>query len=175
MFLILFGLFEKDVYVKIHPESKITIHGRSNVNRFSCEYKGNLSQDFKLNLIKRPTKIEIQGGRISLNSNGFDCHHRMITKDLKTTINSEKYNHIDIEVKNVYYKGDEVISNIQIELSGVKKTYDVPVIITNNNVRGVLKIDIRDFNLKAPKKVLGMVVLDNNIEIEISLKYSQVA
>jgi hypothetical protein len=158
---------DSSLKVKIKPDSKIIIHGKSNVNKFSCTYYKSLEKDLNLKLNEYSNKINIQGAKISINSEGFECNHKIITKDLKSTINSDKYKHIDIEVKSIYRDK----ANIEIELSGIKKSYDIPILITDKKVTGLLEINIKDFNLKAPKKILGMVVLDNNIKIELILNY----
>jgi hypothetical protein len=39
----------------------------------------------------------------------------------------------------------------------------------NGNVKGQLKLNIKDFKLKSPKKLLGMVVVNDNVEISFNL------
>lgn len=177
--LILFGFnlsndLDSNLKVRVQPDSKIVIHGKSNINRFSCTYSKSLEQDFNLKMNTHLNKVSLYGAKMSISSDGFDCKHRMISRDLKTTIKSDKYNHINIEVKNIYYKHKDTIANVEIELSGVKKTYDIPITITDKKVSGLLKINIKDFKLEAPNKILGIVVLDNNIEIELILNYNLV-
>ena len=49
----------------------------------------------------------------------------------------------------------------------------MPISITNDHniqVSGVMPLDINDFNLTAPTKMLGMVKVSPKIEIQFSLK-----
>jgi hypothetical protein len=58
-----------------------------------------------------------------------------------------------------------------VKIAGVEKEYLVPVTYnqTTNNVKGHLKLNIKDFKLKSPKKLLGMVVVNENVEINFNL------
>ena len=58
-----------------------------------------------------------------------------------------------------------------MKIAGVEKEYLVPVIFNSNtnNVKGQLKLNIKDFKLKSPKKLLGMVVVNDNVEINFNL------
>ena len=58
-----------------------------------------------------------------------------------------------------------------MKIAGVEKEYLVPVIFNSNtnNVKGQLKLNIKDFKLKSPKKLLGMVVVNDNVDINFNL------
>ena len=38
-----------------------------------------------------------------------------------------------------------------------------------NNVKGTLRLNIKDFNLKSPKKLFGLIEVDNNVDINFNL------
>lgn len=58
-----------------------------------------------------------------------------------------------------------------MKIAGVEKEYLVPVIFNTNtnNVKGQLKLNIKDFKLKSPKKLLGMVVVNDHVDINFNL------
>ena len=58
-----------------------------------------------------------------------------------------------------------------MKIAGIEKEYLVPVIFNTNtnNVKGQLKLNIKDFKLKSPKKLLGMVVVNDHVDINFNL------
>ena len=104
-------------------------------------------------------------------SKGFDCGHKIITKDFKTLLKADDYSHIDINLKELILDKKEIIAKTCIEIAGVKREYEVPVSFDskNSNVKGVLRLNINDFCLKAPKKLLGFVIVDEYVSIDFNL------
>ena len=160
--------------VKIQPESEVVIRGKSNVNKFECRYNGKfLQEEVAIVATKSNPKLILQGAKLGISSKGFDCRHKMITKDLKTTIKAEEYNHVFLEVKQINQQNQNMIATVEVEIAGVKNTYDIPVTHQSktNLVNGTLKFSIKDFKLETPKKLLGFVVLNEMIEIEFNLQF----
>ena len=120
---------------------------------------------------KQNAKIMLDGASISIKSSGFDCAHKIITKDFKTILKAEEYSNIKLEVKEITTQKEHITAKLKVEIAGVFKEYIIPVVYDskNNNVKGQLKINIKDFNLKAPKKLLGMVIVNNNVDIHFNL------
>ena len=62
---------------------------------------------------------------------------------------------------------------LNISLAGCSKLYSVWLNVNQLdyiNATGCLKLKLSDFNLEPPKKVLGLVVVDDAIEIALDLK-----
>ncbi|MCZ8196196.1 MAG: YceI family protein [Flavobacterium sp.] len=159
--------------MKISPKSEVTINGKSNVNSFQCKYNSNYLEDeilvttFKNN----ETKITLSNAKIAIKSKGFDCKNKMITKDFKTILKADDYDNINIELKELDINNNYLMTKLNIEIAGKSKEYVIPMAFNekNSNVKGTLRLNIKDFNLKCPKKIFGLIEVNDNIDINFNL------
>lgn len=162
--------------IKVLPQSSLKIQGKTNISKFSCA--------FKISTINGPIQVifeidkdtlKFRNTFLILENDCFDCGNTMMNKDLRKLLKSDEYPHIQLSLKTVQEHASAQISNasVEISLAGVTNTYTVPVHINKEkftNLKGTLAIDIEDFNLEAPKKMLGTIKVSNFIEIEFDLK-----
>lgn len=170
--LLSFGFSKNVTNVKITNKSEVSIKGKSNVNSFECKYNSDfIENDLQVSIARTNNKILLEGAKLSIKSTGFDCAHKMITKDFKTILKAEDYPHIVINVKEINTIKENITAKLNVKIAGVEKEYLVPVIFNSNtnNVKGQLKLNIKDFKLKSPKKLLGMVVVNDNVDINFNL------
>lgn len=170
--LLSFGFSKNVTKVKITNKSEVTIKGKSNVNSFECKYNSDfIENDLQVSIARNNNKILLDGAKIAIKSTGFDCAHKMITKDFKSILKADEYPHIVINVKEINTTKENITAKLNVKIAGVEKEYLVPVIFNSNtnNVKGLLKLNIKDFKLKSPKKLLGMVVVNDNVDINFNL------
>lgn len=170
--LLSFGFSKNQTKVKITNKSEVTIKGKSNVNSFECKYDSNfIENDLQVSITRNNSKIALDGAKLAIKSAGFDCAHKMITKDFKTILKAEEYPHIVINVKEINAIKENITTKIGVKIAGIEKEYTVPVTYNQNtgNVKGQLRLNIKDFKLKSPKKLLGMVVVNDNVDIHFNL------
>lgn len=172
LILLSFGFSRNVTKVKITNKSEVTIKGKSNVNSFECKYNSDfIENDLQVIMNKNNGKIVLDGAKIDIKSTGFDCAHKMITKDFKSILKAEEYPHIVINVRELIIVKESISAKLNVKIAGIEKEYMVPVAYNQNNgnVKGQLKLNIKDFKLKSPKKLLGMVVVNDNVEISFNL------
>ncbi|MET0759999.1 MAG: YceI family protein [Flavobacterium sp.] len=170
--LLSFGFNPIKTKVKITSKSEVTIKGKSNVNSFECKYDSECIEDeISVTITKSNAKTLFDGAKISIESKGFDCRHKMITKDFKKILKADDYSHIDIDLEELVTNKNETTAKISVGIAGIKKQYLVPITFDQKklNVKGILKINIKDFALKSPKKLLGIVALNDNVAINFNL------
>lgn len=170
--LLSFGFSKNQTKVKITNKSEVSIKGKSNVNSFECKYNSDfIENDLQVSIARNNNKILLDGAKIAIKSTGFDCAHKMITKDFKSILKADEYPHIVINVKEINTTKENITAKLNVKIAGVEKEYLVPVIFNSNtnNVKGLLKLNIKDFKLKSPKKLLGMVVVNDNVDINFNL------
>lgn len=160
--------------LQILPESKLTITGDTNINKFLCAYNTSLiPQTGNMKFTGNPEEIRFENAILKLNNKGFDCGNKAINKDFQSLIKSNEYPEIELELKELCFKTpNQATALITISIAGKKKDYKVPVIIKENPVSqyaGKLKLDINDFNLILPKKLFGLIVVKEDIEINFNL------
>lgn len=172
LILFCFGFSRNQTKVKITNKSEVTIKGKSNVNSFECKYDSEyIENDLHVLITRNNSKILLEGAKLEIKSNGFDCAHRMITKDFKSILKADVYPHIEINVKEISTVKENISAKLKVKIAGVENEYCVPVIFNSNtnNVKGQLKLNIKDFKLKSPKKLLGMVVVNDYVDIHFNL------
>jgi len=159
--------------VKILSKSEVTICGKSNVNSFQCKYNSNLLENeiIVTSIKNNDTKVCLSNAKILIKSKGFDCGNKMITKDFKSILKADNYDNISIELKELDLNNNCFLTKLDIEIAGKRKEYTIPVTFNENtnNVKGNLKINIKDFNLKSPKKLFGLIEVNDNVEVNFNL------
>ena len=167
------GLKSNHSVVKFTSNSELTIKGKSNVNAFECKYNTTYltKEKIAVELTKNKSKLKFKGAKINIKSDGFDCANKLITKDLKSLLKSNTYNYITITLKELEENKYNYNAKIDVKIAGVEKEYIMPVTFNekNLNVKGNLNIDIKDFKLKTPKKLLGIIKVDDTVAIDFNL------
>lgn len=165
--------------IAILSQSEVKIKGTTNVNSFTCSSNEEISSysnkvvfsTFNDQLILNPAFIELHSG-------GFDCGIKGLTRDFKELLNSSDYPHIKIEVLGWKELDDK--SNIQtvqlnanLTITGVTREIQIPIQISRNDdqyiCEGVTEINITEFNIDPPRRLLGLVKVKSHIEIEFKL------
>lgn len=160
--------------IQILPESKLTITGDTNINEFLCAYNTSLIPNTgNMKFTGNPEEIRFENAILKLDNKGFDCGNKAINKDFQSLLKSSEYPEIELELKELSFKTtNQAIALITISIAGKQKDYKVPVIIKENPVAqyaGKLNLDINDFNLILPKKLFGLIVVKEDIEINFNL------
>ncbi len=176
---------EKNSSVLIHrfivqPASTVIISGKTNVNSFRCSslYSG------KDTLVLREggagVKPIFEKGVVNLYAAAFDCGMQMMTSDFNKTIKANEYpaisiNFISFERTPVYAKAeDRFKGKLKISLAGVTKAFDVNCTIEVKpngfiHLNGGRNFEFADFNLEAPTRMMGLVLVEKNLDVNFHL------
>lgn len=170
----------KESTVILTTDSFLKINGETNVSTFECQFNMSaISKSIAIQYTDFEHNIEFKDAKLILPNVEFDCGGKAINKDFKALLKTEQFPEITLKLKElskVETSSNSRTATIEISISNVVKTYSIPVSIVNNdilNVSGVMPLDITDFNLVAPTKMLGMVKVSPIIEIEFSLKIKE--
>lgn len=157
--------------IQIKNGSEVVIEGKSNLNRFTCAYNANISQGSSAvtyNIIDNTYLLE--GADLTLRSNQFDCGGRLINKDFNELMQTDEYPHISIKLNHIKAKKDTYAVNTAIKIAGKSKTYTFEMCHTqNHNYTGELSLNIEDFDMQAPKKLMGAIKVDPVIVINFDM------
>lgn len=161
-------------------ESKLRINGTSNVNDFECVYEEELESDTLFHQVELAEAFaNIQGDRLELVVESFDCGKRGINRDFRNTLKSKQYPNIHIEVLQVTAQnGIPEWATIAIELAGVTNTYEVDlkdVSIDNGQIQvfGEQNLRMSDFGLKPPTALFGLIKVRDRLKISFTLQVIQ--
>lgn len=164
----------ENITIKILPESRLNITGDTNISAFTCVFDtGYLKKAQNIRYSGNRSHLQFKDAILTLNTKGFDCGNRRINKDFHDLIKSDRYPEIYLELKEITMQPREVaIARALITIAGIQREYKLPVTIVDGKIAkytGKLKLDIKDFNLEPPKKLFGMIVVKDDIEIDFNL------
>jgi len=162
--------------VTITPNSKLLIIGKTNVNTFKCQYDVlKLNKPIAVSFKKRGNKINFDKTTLVLDNINFDCGGIGINNDFHELLKTKSHPQVLLKLKEINKDPNNesiVQALVDLEIAGITKSYEVPVSLKENGImfiKGVLALNIRDFNLEPPKKALGMIVVKDVIEINFEL------
>lgn len=163
--------------VTIAPESRLMISGTTNISTFSCDFDTyGLKESIPVHYKKIDGKYIFNKATLVLSTLGFDCGGRGINRDFHELLQSGKHPQILLKLKEI--EGDilhdsPIVAVVEIKIAGNTNSYKIPVTTDKNktkSVSGALKLSLGDFQLKAPKKALGLIVVHDSITIDFDLK-----
>ncbi|MCM4157338.1 YceI family protein [Gramella sp. AN32] len=169
-FLIAQKDFEK-TELAILPGSELIINGSTNVNNFHCRFDIDLiSEARKVNFTMEDSCIWVKDLVLRLDTSGFDCRNKRMNEDFQDLLMFDTYPEIHISIDKIQIISEQYArAFIKVHLAGQNNFYELPVKTERNRYEGKLKLNIRDFGLEPPKKALGLIQVDEEIEIAFNL------
>jgi hypothetical protein len=161
--------------VTVLPSSNLTIIGDSNIAAFQCEFDTSYLEGLQvIGYHQSGNEIEFTGAILPLKNKGFDCGSKGINRDFHDLLQTEEYPQIFLELKKVTLSSpSQGMATVVITIAGEKRSYVVPVTIKDDVIaefNGNLHLNITDYGLKAPKKLFGMIVVKDEIDIQFNLQ-----
>lgn len=161
----------------IEGNSKLGITGSTNLNTFNCDLVfSDINSKVDALYQKDGNKIKFQDAHLALSNSCFDCGSRIMNSDFLEMLKTKHYPNITLDLKEITINpknSSENIALLNISLAGCSKLFSIWLDVNqlnSINAVGCLKLNLSDFNLEPPKKVLGLVVVDDAIEINLDLK-----
>lgn len=156
------------------PSSTLEIKGSSNVNNFTCVFKMEDISTVSVNYNVQKQKFE--SALVQFPVASFDCGGRMINSDFRDLLQENKFPKLSLRLMEIVpLEEDKALISLEFEIAGVKKLYKVPVSFAvmkgYYSSRGHVELDIRDFGLTQPKKLFGMIVISNKIDINFKFDF----
>ena len=160
--------------IQILASSELSIKGDTNISEFGCVFNTiYLEECRKVVYRKNGNDVIFKNAVLSLKNSGFDCGNKVINKDFHAMLNTKEYPNLTMELNKITLnKGEKATAYVQITIAGKKKEYTFPIDVLSsplNRFLGKLKLDINDFNLEPPKKMFGLIVIKDEIEIDFNL------
>lgn len=188
LFLFAFSIVDDGTYEEssftIEKGSQITIFGTSNVAKFSCCCESTFDPKQFSYTVGNAGYIQFNGAEITVNSTDIDCGNKAINKDMQETLESEKYPFIHVVLKEIYQPSIDNVSNTKsVQLINAVAEITITDITQSSminveaqylgkdrfNFSSTTVLALSDFGLEAPKPLLGLVKVDDNIVIDFDL------
>ncbi len=160
--------------VQILADSELTITGDTNINTFLCGFDTKrLERSKEISFSTQDNKLKFNNAVLILNNEGFDCGNKGINKDFHDLLRTDDYPTISLELIELKVQDESLaIADVKITIAGKHKNYILPIEIVDTSIdcfTGTLKLNINDFDLKPPKKMFGLIVVKEDIEINFNL------
>ncbi len=164
-------------------ECKVSVNGSTNVNTFTCTIPAYSGGDTLTWFVKGNSDAGVAvSGKMALPVVGFDCANMMMTGDLRKTLHAKEfpvfYIHFMSMDKYPALKAtpEELHGTVIIELSGVKKTFDIHYSIAmdgngTGRMDGTQSIHFSDFNLVAPRRLGGMIRANDRLDVAFHVNF----
>ena len=162
----------KDISIRVSSKSTLVVKGTTNVNSFSCAFDSKrLNNPISVTYFSNGEKLKFRETELILDNYCFDCGSKGINKDFQKILKSDNHPQIKLILKETSSlennKNFETI--VDVEIAGIKREYKIPVAVKKNSINGGLKMRLSDFNLNQPKKVFGLITIDDEIQIFFNL------
>ncbi|WNH12436.1 YceI family protein [Thalassobellus suaedae] len=162
--------------ILIVPESTLIVKGKTNVNKFDCIYNiQKIKNPIPVFFEMKENKMVFENTELVLENECFDCGNKMINKDFQDLLKSKTHPDIFLKLKELekLSENDSVYhANLELEIAGKTKDYQIAVVLEQEKdliVKGILLLNICDFNIEPPKKFLGIITVNEIIEINFQL------
>jgi hypothetical protein len=162
----------------IEKKSTLHIDGKTNISSFRCDINEYTQQDTVLLYKEYLQPVTIKGG-ITIKVNCFDCHQKFITADLRKTLKADEIPFFQVRLLNMDYfnmqPGKQSIKGwVDITLADVTRrmqiNYTLQVMGENNILlTGEQKMQFSDFKLNPPRRLAGLIKVDNEINVQFQL------
>lgn len=172
---------ERETKVRVASESEVVISGTTNVNQFTCKYNlQELEMPIRLIYDEKTEQIQFKNAELKLVNDCFDCGGKAINKDFQELLKTER--HPQVELKLLYVdppspNQSKVDVGVEIKIAGVSRKYQSVLYCeqtSNICVTGTLELKLSDFELEPPKKMLGMIKVDDEIRVHLTLQMSEI-
>jgi hypothetical protein len=170
------GFSPEETWV-IASESRLAIHGSTNINSFTCAIDSYTGKD-TLRYTKKYTgcKLQFTTTRMTIPVRSFDCGSRQISRDFRAALKVEQFPQLDINFIDLENSAGEkpfVNGNVDITIAGVTARYTIRFAIKNSNgtilLAGNHPVNFADFRLQAPEKLNGLIRVENRLNVEFRL------
>ncbi len=162
-----------------HPEclSYVRIEGSTNVNQFYFQQS--------LDHEKHAPSFHNKEGYItfSIPAHNFEASNPLMYKDFIQLIKADNYPEISIQFHYNPYdiqlsgagRSLSILSEVYVTMAGKVMRYKIPGVVhicrdKAMRINGNIKIDLRDFQLSAPSKFMGMVRVSNEVSVEFGVR-----
>lgn len=160
---------------------KLDVSGSTNINDFLCRIQGNKNQDtLVISCNRNPGGTFEVNGKIRYNVDEFKCTNPLMTRELKKTLESDKFPQMTVRAVSFdsvpdFDKGDQMVkATINICLHGSNRLYVIDCHL-HKEANDVVSIDcsrmvsFSDFGITSPNRLGGLIKVRNQLYVHIYL------
>lgn len=169
----------------VEKNSSLNIQGETNINSFQCDVTEYLKPDTLVYSMNDATKkLSFTNSCLSIDIKRFDCHNKYITEDFRSALKADenpKLKIVFLTVEQFSNSPDHqlVKGTVDIQLAQVTKRVEIAYLVHNlpgNRIQmnGSHVFSFSDFNLKAPRKLAGLIKTKDEIKVNFQLFFKAI-
>lgn len=161
------------------PGSSLSVKGSTNINTFQCDIANYANPDTIVCLRQGKTLQLPMAGKLNLSIMDFDCHNKMMTNDLRKTLQAKTYPFLSIRFLSIngfpdFKKPKKIIGVVDISLAGVTKRYEINYTFSADSdqllhLNGNREVHFSDFKLTPPSKMGGIIKAKDELGVSFTL------
>lgn len=144
-------------------ENYIQINGSTNINTFKCT--NNTFRTPGGNFMISENNLP----NIALKVDDFDCRNRMMTSDFQKTLSAEEHPYLTIKFLSLDKSKTAYNAQIEVKMINRSKIYNITLCLENGKFTGKRSVKFSDFNIIPPKKMGGMIVVKDDLNLVFAL------
>ncbi len=173
---------QTSVSATLQKNSSLIILGTTNVVGFKLYQNGDKLANKKVNfsIAEKQDKFVLSDNKLLIAARSFTSTNKMALRDFLTLIKADKHPNLSIEVNSfdvqeVPNRENDYRANVKLNIgiAGRQKEYTIPVSVQKDGrlytANGKKKLTIRDFGLEPTSYMMGMIVLEEWINVEFNL------
>jgi len=169
----------------VEKSSSLNIQGETNINSFECDVTEYLRPDTLVYLKNDATKkLCFTNSCLIIDIRRFDCHNKFITEDFRSALKADENPNLKILFLTIDQFSNscnnQVVKGIvDVELAHAVKraeiNYTIKTLPGNRiQMNGSHVFYFSDFNLKAPKKLAGLIRTKDQIKVNFQLFFKAI-
>ena len=158
----------------------MVISGSTNVNSFDCIYQlEDMEKPIQVVYERQGNRLLFSQARLRLQNTCFDCGGRGINRDFRELLKTAEYPRVGLELLYAEIPDqlvDPVQVGLRITLAGVSRDFHTELICDMDPdlcIYGDFPIQLSDFDLEPPSKALGMIRVNDRVEVRLNLRLRQ--
>lgn len=168
LLLILFNPDLKEKREVIVTQKVITVSGQTSIGGFNCDYAKNGLKD-TLYIDYDDSKKELI---FDIPVQDFSCGNFLLNRDFRKTIKAEQYPTAKVKVSNLQSNYGHYTCDLSVDLVGKKLNFPNLVLKrTPTGVSGHLVLSFEELALETPKKMGGLIKVEEELHLEIQLGF----
>lgn len=149
-------------------QQQITVSGNTSFGDFDCKYT---TLGLRDTLVYNDSKNQ-KPMHFRIPVKDFACGSFLINKDFRSTIKAEKYPNAEVQVKNFRNEKGHFKCDLLVTLVGKKLEFPGwEFSRTSDGLVGQLQLSFEQLELEAPKKLGGLIKVDEKLELEVLLGF----
>lgn len=157
-------------YFNAQNVAAIKILGKTNVNNFKC-INNNIYTKSSI-ILPKESDEKTSNSTVNLVVNDFSCENRMMTIEFRKTLNAERFPFLQLRFISISKKNSNIFtSNIEVKMMNSTKIYTIDFLANENFLIGKKTVKFSDFGISPPKKMGGLVVVKDDLDLQFSLPY----